>query len=166
MKYSSWDERLQGLGWASKPLHPHWEDLWAPVKTESWGGEGVSHTACEWEPDGAEFACLGPLAMSHGASTPFQHPAGLCRAWRLNAACMRVPGCACLSVCGVEEGCGGQEREALTLGGKDWVWKGVKALDRKILAGMLHCPLLASAGSAGPPPTLTPPPFQEPAFSF
>lgn len=31
MKGSSWDERLAGLGWASKLPHPHWEDLQAPV---------------------------------------------------------------------------------------------------------------------------------------
>lgn len=31
MKLSSRDERLVGLGWANKPPHPRWEDLWAPV---------------------------------------------------------------------------------------------------------------------------------------
>lgn len=45
-------------------------------------------------------------------------------------------------------GVGRQEREALTREKRIGVWKGVKALERKILAGMLRCPLLAYASSA------------------
>lgn len=57
------------------------------------GGAGVIHAAYEWEPDGTEFACRGPLAMPHGVSAPLQYPAGLSRAWRLNSecACVCVP---------------------------------------------------------------------------
>ena len=70
--------------------------------------------------------------------------------------------CVCVCVCVVSgRGVGRQEREALTWEESLGVWKGVKALQREILAGRLRCPLLASAGSTDFFLFL-----QEPAFSL
>lgn len=130
----------------------------------------MSHATCEWEPDRAELARVGRLAVPHGTTTFISPPAPsrpLAQGrggrasqvlgpggWTLSVqacarVCTRAPGCACLSVCVLSgRGVGRQEREALTGEERIGVWKGVKALERKILAGMLRCPLLASVSSA------------------
>ena len=51
-------------------------------------------------------------------------------------------------MCGVGSEAGRPETEAVTREERIGVWKGVKALERTILAGMLLCPLLASGGLA------------------
>lgn len=91
----------------------------------------------------------GPLAQDRGRR------AGLLRGSGLEAGlsvCTCVPVCAGMSVCGVraggrqtgkggsDAGMGGRERIGL--------WKGVKTLQRKILAGTPRCPLPPSVGLA------------------
>lgn len=86
-----------------------------------------------------------PLARAEEAGlarlTEGQGPGG----WTLGV--HRVPGSTCQSVCGVGDGAGRQEREALPWKERIGVWTGVKALERDILAGMRRCPLLAAAFS-------------------
>lgn len=95
------------------------------------GGEGVSHEACEWDPDRAQLASVGPLAMPHGATVlpspptlwPRAEETGSARLWGLEAelsVCTRAPGCACLSVCGVGEGGWQTGKGGSDSGEKDW----------------------------------------------
>lgn len=93
---------------------------------------------------------LWPCPVKPQLSGPLQHLAGPQPAWprgRGLEAGVSVcpPVCSCVSVC-VASGskAGRPEREALTPEERMGVWKGVKFLGRKILAGMLLCPLLTS----------------------
>lgn len=66
---------------------------------------------------------------------------------------MSTPVCSCACVFLFEcvasgSEAGRPETEAVTREERIGVWKGVKALERTILAGMLLCPLLASGGLA------------------
>lgn len=114
------------------------------------GGKGVSHAACEWEPDGAELACGGPLAMPHKATTlrapptPGGTPARRAEGQGTGlSACTPASVCSCVSVyVGSGEGreAGRPEREALSPEERMGVWKGVKALREEDFGGNASLP--------------------------
>lgn len=75
------------------------------------GGKGMSHAAYEWEPDGVELACGGPLAMPRKAttlrtpSTPGRTPACLAKGQGSGGWSLSVPASVflCECMCGIGE---------------------------------------------------------------